>query len=48
MAYPDFKNLAWTSVAGKLLLDKAFRLAKNPKYGRYQHGIASIVYNFFW
>ena len=39
--------MAWTTVAGKLLLDKAFRIAKNPEYERYQHGIASIVYNFF-
>ena len=26
--------------------DKPFNIAKNPKYDRYQHGLASIVYNF--
>ena len=27
--------------------DKAFNIAKNPKYDGYQSGLASIVYNFF-
>ena len=47
MAYADFKDLPWTIIAGKVLLDKAFRLAKNWKYDRYRHGIASMVYSFF-
>ena len=47
MAYADFKDLPWTIIAGKVLLDKAFRLAKNRKYDRYRHGIASMVYSFF-
>ena len=27
--------------------DKAFNIAKNPKYDGYQHGIASMVYKLF-
>ena len=27
--------------------DKAFNIAKNPKYDGYQRGLASMVYNFF-
>ena len=27
--------------------DRAFNIPKNPKYGGYQRGLASIVYNFF-
>ena len=28
-------------------MDKAFNIAKNPKYDRYQRGLASMVYKFF-
>ena len=31
----------------KMLCDKAFNIAKNPKYDRYQRGLASMVYKFF-
>ena len=31
----------------KELLDKAFNIAKNPKYDGYQRGLASMVYNVF-
>ena len=31
----------------KVLRDKAFNIAKNPKYNGYQRGLASIVYKFF-
>ena len=30
----------------KVLHDKTFNLAKNPKYDGYQRGLASLVYNF--
>ena len=30
-----------------MLRDKAFDVAKNPKYDRYQRGLASMVYKFF-
>ena len=29
------------------LRDKAFNIAKNPKFDRYQRGLASMVYKFF-
>ena len=28
-------------------MDKAFNIAKNAKYDRYQRGLASMVYKFF-
>ena len=31
----------------KFLLDKAFNIAKDPKYDGYQRGLASMVYKFF-
>ena len=35
------------TASDKLLLDKAFNIAKNPKYDRYQLRLASMVYKFF-
>ena len=32
MAYGDFKNLARKPTSDKVLRDKAFNIAKNPKY----------------
>ena len=47
MAYGDFKDLARRTAANKVLRDKAFNIAKDPKYDRYQRGLISIVYDFF-
>ena len=47
MAYGDFKDLAKRTASDKVLRDKAFNIAKNPKYDGYQRGLASIVYKFF-
>ena len=47
MAYRDFKDLARRTAADKVLRDKAFNIAKNPKYDGYQEGLASMVYKFF-
>ena len=47
MVYGDFKDLARRTASDKVLRDKAFNIAKNPKYDGYQSGLASIVYNFF-
>ena len=47
MAYGDFKDLNRRIAADKALCDKAFNIAKNPKYDEYQRGLASMVYNFF-
>ena len=42
MAYGDFKDLPRRTAS-----DKAFNIAKNPKYDGYQCGFAAMVYNFF-
>ena len=40
------KISARRTASDKFLRDKAFNIAKNPKY-RYQRGLASMVYKFF-
>ena len=47
MVYGDFKDLKRRTVSDKILRDKAFNIAKNPKYDGYQRGHASMVYKFF-
>ena len=47
MAYGDFKDLARRTAADKVLSDKAFNIAKDPKYDGYQKGLASMVYKVF-
>ena len=47
MAYGDFKELARRIASDKVLRDKAFNIAKNPKYGWYQKGLASMLYKVF-
>ena len=47
MVYGDFKDLKKRTASDKIWRDKAFDIAKNPKYDGYQRGIASMVYNFF-
>ena len=47
IAYGDFKDLNRRTFADKILPDKAFNIAKNPKYDGYQGGVASMAYNFF-
>ena len=47
MAYGNFKILARRAAADKVLKNKAFNIAKDPKYDGYQRGLASMVYKFF-
>ena len=48
MAHGDFKDLKKKrTAADKCLRDKAFNIAKNPKYDGYQRGLASMVYKLF-
>ena len=47
MAYGDFKDLARRTASDKILRDKAFNIAINPKYDGYQRGLASMVYKLF-
>ena len=46
-AYSDSKDLIKRTVADKILKNKAFDIAKDPKYDGYQRGLASMVYKFF-
>ena len=47
MAYEDLKDLAKRTASDKVLRDKAFDIAKTPKYDGYQRGLASMVYKVF-
>ena len=47
VAYSDSKDLTKRTVADKLLKNKAFEIAKDPKYDGYQRGLSSMVYKFF-
>ena len=46
MAYGDFKDLERKIFSDKVLRDKVFNIAKNPKYDGYQRGLTSMVYKF--
>ena len=46
-AYSDNKYLTKRTGADKILKNKAFNVAKDPKYDGYQRGLASMVYRFF-
>ena len=47
MASADFKDLTRKTASDKILRDKAFDIAKNPKYDGYQRGLGSMVYISF-
>ena len=47
MAYGHFKDLERRTQSDKVLRDKGFKVASNPKYDGYQRGLASMVYKFF-
>ena len=46
MAYGKSKDLVKRAQSDKVLKDKAFKVASDPKYDGYQRGLASIVYKF--
>ena len=46
-AYAHHKDLINRTKADKVLRDKAYNIASNPKYDGYQRGLASMVYKFF-
>ena len=46
-AYSDSKDLAKITIYDKILKDRAYEIAINPEYDRYQRGFASMVYKFF-
>ena len=47
MAYGKSKDLIKRTQSDKVLKDKAFKIASDPKYDGYQRGLASMVYEFF-
>ena len=47
MLYGDFKDLKRRTFSDKVLRDKAFNIAKNPKHDGYQRGLAFVIYKFF-
>ena len=47
MAHGDFKDIARRTASDKVLRDKAFNIAKNPKHGGYQRGLTSMICKSF-
>ena len=47
MVYGKSKDLVKRTQSDKVLRDKAFKIASDPKYDGYQRGLASTVYKFF-
>ena len=48
MVYGKSKDLAKRTQSNKVLRDKAFKNASDPKYDGYHRGLASMVYKFFY
>ena len=47
MAYGKYKDLTKRTQSNKVLRDKAFEIASNPKYDGYQRDLASMVFKMF-
>ena len=47
MAYGKSKDLAKRTQSDRILRDKVFKIASDPKYNGYQRGLTSMVYKFF-
>ena len=45
MGYENFKDLKRRKYSDKVLRDKAFNIAKNPKYDGYQRGQVVVLMN---
>ena len=45
--YADSKDLAKRTVSGKVLKDRAYEIALNPKFDGYQRGLVSMVHKGF-
>ena len=43
MADEDFKDLNRSTFSDRVLRDKAFNVAKDPKYDGYQRGLSSMA-----
>ena len=47
VAYGKSKHLVKRTQSDKVLQNKAFKIASDPKYDGYQRGLASMSYKFF-
>ena len=47
MAYGGFKDLARRTVSDKILREKTFNIAKNPKYDGYQRWVCFYLLQIF-
>ena len=47
MVYGKTKDLVKKTQSDKVSINKAFKIASDPKYDGYQRGLASMVYKFF-
>ena len=47
VAISDSKDLAKRTISDKILKDRAYEIATNPKYEGYQRRLAKMVYRFF-
>ena len=47
MTYGDFKELPGRTASDEVLRDKAFNIAKNPKYDGYQGAFSALFYKCF-
>ena len=43
-AYSDSKDLAKRTISDKIMKDRAYKIAINPRYDGYQRGLASMVF----
>ena len=48
MIYGKSKDLAKRTKSDKVLRNKAFKIASDPKQNGYQTGLASMAYKFFY
>ena len=47
ISHGGFKDFPLRLPSDKEFCDKGFNIAKNPKYDRYEHRLASMVYKYF-
>ena len=47
MVYVDFQDLPRKAISDKVLQEKAFAIVSNSQFGRYERGLAPMVYTFF-
>ena len=47
-AYTDHKGLGKRTISVKILKNRAYEIAINPKYDGFQRGLGSMIYTFFY